>query len=146
MEHKPESFAAEEKRQSRIDYAATGFVLKKPYSNTIVRGPVVLADRTAHKKLIDAALKHNLRVWYGLLQSNESGKRFLSEPLLVDFDSVPGGEQNTFTDQDQQEVGKSVKKIEKVVSVAQSNLTCKCGKVCTSKPGFTLHKKTCKEQ
>lgn len=110
---------ADEKKQGKIDYERTAFILKKPYSCRISVGPIKINNRESHKKLLEYAKTKQLYVWYGQIEDNK-----LCGHMLIDWMSVPEASSN--------------------VEPTKSELKCeKCGKICSSKPGLTLHLKVC---
>lgn len=120
---------SEDKKQSRFDYEITGFMLKKPYHRTIVKGPIRLTGRDAHRKLVEKACAAGLYVWYGRIAEID-GKPHVIEPHIVDFDSVP----NVASDRG----------VSKSELSGDGDFKCnKCGKICSSSSGLTLHMKNC---
>lgn len=117
---------AEEKKQGRIDYQNTAFILQKPYSTQIIEGPLRLKDRNEHKKLVERAKSKGLYVWYASIVEY-NGRKCMSRQSLIDWDSVP-------------EPGK--KPENNRTEEKSEHFQCdKCDKVCTSSSGLTLHRK-----
>lgn len=116
---------AEERRSRQMDYSKVAFMLKKPYSNSIFKGPFRIRDKSAHKDLVAIALKRGLYVWYCAIKEVE-GKQCAVGHHIIEWDSVPDTPPKPGVQ-------------------PEDKLKCpKCGKRCSSTSGLTLHKKTCK--
>lgn len=114
--------AAEERKHSHLDYKNTAFILQEPYKSHITKGPFRLKNRDEHKKLILTAKSKGLYIWFGAIIDLD-GRKCLSHHRLIDWESVP-------------EPGK--------LNDESESLNCiKCGKVCSSSSGLTLHQSSC---
>lgn len=109
---------------SGIDYKRTGFVLMtRPDDGrpSKVVSHKVVSDRSAHVDLLRDARRKKLHVYYGSIVQRE-GRRFLTYPLTIDWDSVDEAQDDRPTE--------------------TNNLNCPyCNKQLHSTPGRTLHVK-----
>jgi len=138
---------AEEKRAARIDYETTAFMLKKPYSDAIYKGPMRVRDRDAHRKLLDIAKQHGLYVWYAQIKTVEKGGKQVMCAVgthLIDWDSVPDSPHQVGIDKgDLRDDGLTRAEAAAEAAKYPEDLKCRvCGQQCSSKPGYTLHMKT----
>lgn len=121
--------------QGRIDYATTAFMLKQPCSSIITKGPIRLANRDAHRELLETAKKSKLYVWHATVVLNEETKRYVVSHLhLIDWESIP--------DQAYGNTEPLKPSIHTVASSTPDDLVCStCGHQCSSRSGYTLHMK-----
>jgi hypothetical protein len=135
---------AEEKRASRIDYEMTAFMLKRPHSNTIYRGPMRLRGREAHRKLIEIAKRYGLYVWYAQIQNLDKGDKQVPHAIgihLIDWDSVPDDPHQVGIDKD--DLKGPIGRDQAAETKCSDDLKCRiCNQQCSSRPGYTLHMKT----
>lgn len=102
--------------------------MKEPRSTSVKRGPYRVKDRAAHKALLSKAREEHLYVWIADVRTDGNGISRAVEPHIIDWESLPdhlnSADEQTTTNGD-------------VV------YKCGCGKICTSKPGLTLHQQKC---
>lgn len=121
--HKKQEYSIE--KPGKIDYNNTAFILKEPYSNKIVKGPIRLNSKADHTKLLAEARQKQLYIWYSTITNGTCN------PIhIIDWDSIPDQPYNKPIQTDRPtQINKSV-----------SELRCyKCGKKCFSTSGLTLH-------
>lgn len=129
--------ALEEKRASKLNYDITAFMLKRPYSDSVVKGPLRLVGREAHRKLVEEAKSKKLYVWYAAVVPNavDNTKYNVIRPHLIDWDSVPDRAYDL----------PPLPSISAPIPHAShpADLKCeKCGHQCNSTSGYTLHLKS----
>lgn len=111
-----------------------GYMLKKPYSNRITKGPYKLKTKEQYEELITLATNSGYYVWYGQIVNNA-----VTQPHLIDFRSVPNDKPKITT-----EIPNLKSDYETIVLKEEQEQTLQCptcGKICTSKSGYTLHQK-----
>lgn len=124
--------AAEERKASKYNYNKVIFLLKEPYSNMVVKGPIRVNNRDAHRKLLDEAKEKQLYVWVaGVIKTKEDTYQAV-EPHVIDWDSIP----------EKSYAHKHVVDHEPSTPRWPADLKCtKCGHQCNSTSGYTLHMK-----
>lgn len=116
-----------QEKVGRIEYALTAFVLREPHKSSNVAGPYRLRNREEHRALVDDAKRKKLQVWMVSIKEDR-GRVVTVGPYLIDWDSVPEPSDGVNSGQQDQ----------------RHALVCpKCGKVCSSTSGLTLHRNRC---
>jgi DNA-directed RNA polymerase subunit RPC12/RpoP len=157
MQEKPEFKAKEEQR---INYDTIAFILKQPYTNIVVKGPLRLHSRNEHRALIDEAKKKGLHVWLSRVVKTADNKYVAVQPHIIDWDCLP--DQTTDAEPERHpgdmrcpKCGhqcsstsgltlhmKAHARDDEIADIATPSLKCKhCGKKCSSTSGLTLHMK-----
>jgi hypothetical protein len=136
---------AEDRRAARIDYETTAFMLKRPHSEAVYKGPFRVKDREAHKKLIDLALSRGLYVWHADIEIVEKGGKRVRQAVgvhVIDWDSVPDHQTESTKAEPKAETKDEELQYDTEPQYPE-DLKCRiCGQQCSSKPGYTLHTKT----
>jgi len=128
-----------------MNYKRVVFFLQNRDGTGPFDGPYRAKGRSDHRILIHAAIKSKKYLFYSSVFKRD-GKFFAADQKIVDWDTVPAKRDGELAVPDlpnsakKEVTGKKGKK-----ESGGETYTCECGKVCTSKPGLTLHKKTCKK-
>lgn len=128
-----------ESKEPKVEFANLAYMLKRPYSYDIHRGPFQVKNKEEYRELLERAKREKLYVWYATVTRDDREKFILSHQHIVDWESIP----------DQAYDGVEAPKpvgytpvAERTATRSSGDLICPvCEFKCSSTSGYTLHMK-----